>query len=159
MMCENCRQEFTGAVCPECNKQAKNIQTAEVITETTLEITRTEQTALPAIIEKKPHFLARAAKLMNTPVGRKVAKGVALVAVGVGMELLTQAAVKNSRQERKLALPKKESGKQPHLIAQVRQNNPQVPEKVIQFFAPPEGTTVIETFYYKEVTIRRETKW
>jgi hypothetical protein len=126
--------------------------------EPTLEITRTEQTNLPAVIEKKPGVLARAVKLINTPIGRKVAKGVALVAVGVGMELLTQAAVTNTKKEQKPALLRKEN-KQLHLIAQVLQRNQDGADKVVNFYAPPAGTTVIETFYYKEVTIKKITKW
>jgi hypothetical protein len=152
MICEKCTLEFDGENCPKCESPVIIEQS-----ETTLKITRTEQTNLPAVIEKKPTFLARAVKLIKTPVGRKVAKGVALVAVGVGMELLTQAATKNNKSQ-KLALPKQDR-KQPHLVAQVFERKEDAPDKVVNFYAPPAGTTVTETFYYREVTVKRVTKW
>lgn len=163
MQCEKCNliSENDLVLCAQCGANLVEVLDENLSSvKTTREITRTEVPSLPAIIEKKPTIIEKtmqkAVNALASPAGRKVLKGAALVAVGVGLELATQLAAR--KPDQKLALPDKKARRN-HLVAQVTRREEDGQEKVVQFFAPPSGTTVTETFYYKTVTVKRITKW
>jgi hypothetical protein len=115
MYCPECQFVYdTGdAFCRKCGaalaqegvynevEGSENTTTARRVI-TTVEVVNQENTPLPAIVEKsrKPNYLAKVSKALNSETGQKLVKGAALLAATIAAELMTQAANRSKQRQK-----------------------------------------------------------
>ncbi len=101
MICENCRFEsdYSDAFCRKCGAGlsqdvAHNSPGGRLEEMSTSQLATVEVIEALPVVEAKPSRLSRLAGALKSEQGKKLVRGAALVAVGVGLELAAQAVSK-----------------------------------------------------------------